>query len=551
VPGLAGHGTEAVAKAVVETPVLIVGAGPVGLTLALDLGWRGIPCTLIEQGDGTIEHPRTGLVAVRTMEFCRRWGIADRVRRCGFPDDYPLSIVFATSMTGALLDRDDYPSMHDMPLPSWAPEKKQRCPQLWLDPILKQAVREHPGVAVKFRWRLESFAELPDHVSAQVTDLATGASVEIRAGYMVGCDGAGSRVRAALDIAMEGNPKLNYSIAVLFRAPELLAHTDKGKAERYIFVGPEGTWGNITVVDGTEIWRLTILGSAEKFDLDAFDPVAWVRRGLGRDDVPFEIISVLPWRRAELVAAHFGTRRIFLAGDAVQIMSPTGGMGMNTGVAGAVDLAWKLAARVRGWGGPTLLDSYEVERKPVALRNLKFSTENFKGWILPQNCDAILDDTAEGAALRRKVGHVLKQALEPEWRCYGIQIGYRYEGSPICIPDGTPPTSDDYIDYVPTARPGARAPHAWLPDGRSTLDLFGRGFTLLCFDDAMGDSVAALQMVAQRRNLPLTVTTIEKQEIAALYELPLVLVRPDGHVAWRGRKVEDAEHIIDRVRGAA
>ena len=190
------------------------------------------------------------------------------------------------------------------------------------------------------------------------------------------CDGIGSAVRNSLGIDMQGNAKLSYSISILVRLPGLLDLIDKGQAERYIFVGSDGTWGNWTVINGTDLWRMTILGTEEKLDLKTFDAAQWIRKGLGRDDVDFEVLSILPWRRSELIAASYRHQRVILAGDAAHTMSPTGGMGMNTGMGDAFDLGWKLDATIKGWGGPRLLDSYEAERRPVAIRNAKFSTHN-------------------------------------------------------------------------------------------------------------------------------------------------------------------------------
>lgn len=532
-----------------STRVLIIGAGPVGLGLGLDLAWRGVDALLLDQGDGYVEHPRTGLVAVRTMEFFRRWGIAEAVRNCGFPDDYALSIVFCTSLNGKLLDRDDFPSMRDTPTPDWTPEKKQRCPQQWLMPILEGAVRERAPGMLRYRHRLDGFEQFPDRVRARVTDLETGEALAVEADYLVGCDGATSAIRSQTGVGWHGKERLNYSMGILVRCPDLICHTRWGEAERYLFTGPEGSWGNLTVIDGREMWRLTVFGSEEKFDLSRFDPAAWMRRALGRDDIPFEVISLLPWRRSEMLADSFRDGRVLLAGDSVHTMSPTGGLGMNTGMGDAADLGWKLQGVVEGWAPPGILDSYTTERRPVAARNARFSTENFKAWVSPKDCSIVLDDTPEAEALRREIGAGLKESTQAEWQSWGLQVGYRYDDSPICIPDGTPAPPDDYSAYTPTARPGARAPHAWLSDGRSTLDLFGRGFVLLRFPGAGETDAAALAEAARTRSVPFDVVTIDDPAVAALYAAPLVLVRPDGHVAWRGRSVPDPAALLDRARG--
>jgi 2-polyprenyl-6-methoxyphenol hydroxylase-like FAD-dependent oxidoreductase len=531
-----------------QVPVLVVGAGPVGLGMGLELAWLGVDSVLVDQGDGSVEHPRTGLIAVRTMELFRRWGLAQRIRDAGFPDDYGLSMVFCTSLNGHLLAREPYPSMRDTPTPPQTPEKKQRCPQSWMQPVLGAAAQASERIDLRFHHRFDGFEQDATGVTSRVTDLHSGRGSTVRSSYLVACDGATSSVRHALGIEMPGR-LLSYSVNVLVRAPGLLGRHRMGPAERYLFVGTEGTWGNLTVVDGDAIWRLTVLGSEEKLDLARFDASHWVRRAFGRDDIEFEVLSVMPWRRSETLAERFRDRRVLLAGDAVHTTSPTGGMGMNTGMQEVLDLGWKLKAAIEGWGGERLLDSYGIERRPVAARNLAFSTRNFNAWKDVPDPRAMCDDTAEGARVRELTGQRLAESTRVEWESLGLQIGHRYEDSPICVPDGSPPTPDDYSVYVPTARPGSRAPHAWLPDGRSTLDLFGPGFTLLVFDLHLGTD--ALEEACARRGLPLRVKRICDRDIADLYECKYVLVRPDGHVGWRGDAIESPGVIVDTVRGAA
>ena len=227
---------------------------------------------------------------------------------------------------------------------------------------------------------------------------------------------------------------------------------------------------------------------------------------------------------------------------------------MNTGIQEVFDLGWKLEAALQGWGGPKLLGSYEIERSPIAKRNIGFSTQNFKAWQDTPDPQAVCDDTEEGARVRAALGRRLRDSTRVEWESMGLQIGYRYEGSPICVPDGTPPTPDDFSEYVPSTRPGSRAPHAWLSDGRSTLDLFGRGFVLLSFNlshmNAAERGIDALEAAFAQREMPMRMVPIAEDAIAKLYERDLVLVRPDGHIAWRGNKVSNAITIADTVRGA-
>ena len=536
--------------ATIETPVLIIGGGPVGLATAIELAWRGVDCTVIEQGDGSVDHPRLGVILTRTMEFCRRWEIVDRVYNCGFNNDYKLNVVYCTDLNGYLLGRDENPSPNELVRPVESPEKRQRCSQIWFNPILEKRAREYDNVTLRHFCKLRSFRSGPDEVQADAVDTKTGESVTFRAHYLIACDGAASTVRQALNVAMLGNPVLSYSINLFVRSSALPSMHDKGEAERYIFVGPHGTWANMTVVDGRELWRVTILGSEKVMDVATFDPQAAIARCMGRSDVPYELISVKPWRRTELTAQKFEHGRVFLAGDSAHTMSPTGGFGMSTGVADSVDLGWKLDAVLNGWGGAHLLESYDEERRPIAIRAAAASARNFRAWVSASETASILDDTPEGAETRERIGQHMLAAGREDWDCLGMQLGYRYEGSPICIADGTPAPPDTVIEYNPTSRPGARAPHAWLKDGRSTLDLYGRGFVLVrSGQDA--PPVEPLVRAACGQSMPLKVIDIEDPEIARLYERKLVLVRPDGHVAWRGDALpSDPALVASAVRGA-
>jgi 2-polyprenyl-6-methoxyphenol hydroxylase-like FAD-dependent oxidoreductase len=531
-------------------PVLVIGGGPVGLALAGDLGWRGIACTLVEQSDGSIYQPRMDLVGIRTMEFCRRWGIVPAVEGSPYPREYAQDNIYLTSLTGYELGRERFPGIGQAPPPKQSPQRRERCPQNMFDPILRAFAASQKSVALRYRTRLVSFTQNADLVRAVVENAETGAREEILARYIVGCDGARSLVRETLGIAMQGNPVLTYTTNVIFRCPHLLSLHDKGKAYRHIFIGPEGTWSTIVAINGRDEWRFSIIGGSEQRDYTTDDIKAAIRRAVGRD-FEFEILSVLPWVRRELVADHYRGGRGFIAGDAVHVMSPTGGFGMNTGIQDVVDLSWKLAATIEGWGGDSLLDSYSIERQPVGMRNVTEASGNLRRMLsVPPHPD-LLDDTPQGAATREKVGREFSETMRREWFTLGAHLGYRYEGSPILWPDGSAAPPDDPRVYVPTARPGHRAPHAWLADGRSTLDLFGRGFALLGFGVDAAEAAPLLE-AARQRHLPLTFTAIAEPHIAAIYERKFVLVRPDGHVAWRGDHMpEDALCVIDVVRGAA
>src|SRR5579862_4134852 len=514
-----------------EIPVLIVGAGPVGLALAGDLGWRGRRCVIIEQGDGSIYQPRMDFVGVRTMEFCRRWGIVDWVEHSPYPRDYPQDNMYLTALNGYELGRERFPAMQDEVPPPQSPQHRERCPQNMFDPILLRFCKSLPSVTLRYRTRLLGFTQDAAGVTAELEDLDSGKRETIRALYLVGCDGAASPVREGLGIQMHGKPVITYTTNVIFRCPNLVSLHNKGKGYRHIFVGPEGTWATIVAINGRDQWRFSLIGNAEKKTFTTDEIKAAIRRAAGFD-FEFEILSVLPWVRRELVAEHFGKGRVFLAGDAVHLMSPTGGFGMNTGIQDAVDLSWKLDASLAGWAGPRLLGSYEIERRPVGLRNVAEASGNLGRMRSPGENKALLDPTPEGDALRKKLGREFTEAMTREWHTLGIHLGYRYDDSPVVVPDGTPAPPLEVMNYVQTARPGARAPHVWLKDGRSTLDLFGRGFVLLRLG-AGAPAAKPLLDAAAARGVPLTEVALDEPEVARAYERKLVLVRPDGHVAWR------------------
>src|SRR5262245_22243013 len=539
-------------RPVMTTPVLIVGAGPVGLALAGDLGWRGNACTIIEKTDGRIEHPKMDLIGVRTMEFCRRWGIAEDVRDAPYPPDYPQDYIWLTSLTGYELGRERFPGRGREPCPPEGPQKRERVPQDMFDPIIKRFATSFPSVTLLHHTELITFEEKPDRAIATVRDNLSGATRTLEAQYLVGTDGGASLVREQLGIGMSGHPALTYTTNVIFRCPDFTSLHDKGEAYRFIFIGPEGTWLTIVAINGADRFRMSIVGSADKVTHTEADIHAVLRRAMGKD-FDCEILSVMRWVRRELVADSYGRGRAYLAGDAVHLTSPTGAMGMNTGMQDAVDLGWKLDAVLKGWAGPDLLASYERERKPVAVRNIKASTDNLERMLAPRTTHKpppeVFEPGPKGDAARKAYGNWYTELMSHEWFMNGYHLGYRYDDSPIVVPDGTPAPPLEGKTYTPTARPGARAPHVWLADGRSTLDLYGRGFVLLRLgtDAPAGES---LVRAARERGVPLEVVTIEASDVLQAYERALVLVRPDGHVAWRAdAEPADANALIDRVRG--
>src|SRR5262245_7038026 len=506
---------------------------------------------MIEQTDGTITTPKMNEVNVRTMEFCRRWGIAEAVQNCPFPADHPIDAVFVTNLAGYELGRVPRPARNSAQPEPFSPVRFQVCSQIWFDPILQTFARSLPSVTLLYRHRLEVFEQSSDAVSADIVDLATGARRRVEADYLVGCDGANSIVRTALGIELVGAGTIGHPVHMFFRTPRLLERLGRAPGTFFFPIDQEGVWGSLRVIDPVNgLWRLMVDRTDGARTAESVDKAFYLRRALGRD-IEVEWLGVSIWHRRSVVAERYSRGRVFLAGDAVHQLSPTGALGMNSGIGDAVDLGWKLAATFDGWGGARLLNSYDTERRPIGVRNVKIATgyylsnESFAG--VP---DAIDQDTSEGARQRRELGERLMRDVGPEFRTIGSQIGYRYEASPICIPDGTAAPPDAADTYVPSARPGARAPHVWLGDGRSILDLFGRGFVLLRLAGAQ--SGADLEAAAAARGVPLTTWTLNEPEAAQLYQNRLVLIRPDGHVAWRSdTPPPDPAGLIDQVRGAA
>jgi 2-polyprenyl-6-methoxyphenol hydroxylase-like FAD-dependent oxidoreductase len=538
-----------------RVPVLIVGGGPVGLALAGELGWRGIGCELIEQTDGTIASPKMNEVNARSMEICRRWGIADKVFDCPFPADWPLDVAFVTSLAGYELSRLPRPGRSAQAAPPESPHRMQACSQIWFDPILREFAGGFPAVCLRHRARLDGFEQNGHGVLARVTDLASGQTEAVEAEYLVGCDGAASVVRRSLGIELDGQGTIGHPINMFFRAQNLVERCGKRPATFFLGIDETGLWGSLRIIDPVNgLWRLMIDSTDGAATPDTVDRALYLRRALG-SDFPVDWVDVNIWRRRSALAESYGRGRVFLAGDAVHQLSPTGGMGMNTGVADAADLGWKLAAVLQGWGGPALLESYDAERRPVGERAVRMATSFYKNSEnFPKGQSDLIENSGKGKRLRAQVGEQLLRAIGPEFRTIGLQLGYRYEDSPICVGDGTPAPPDDPADYVPSARPGSRAPHIFLCDAvpratsRSILDLYGRGFTLLRFPGSPDPSPMAV--AAQARGVPLSVELVDEAPAAALYERKLVLVRPDGHVAWRADTLpEDALALVDRVRG--
>jgi len=530
-----------------ETCVLIVGGGPVGLTAAIELGWRGVPAILVTEKLETARHPKCNTTNSRSMEHFRRLGIAKDLRAAALPAHIVRASAYVTRFCGHEFGRLPRP-YYDWPTPEFANHVSQM--------VLEQKLRAHaeraPGIGVHFGWKLVAFEADSDGVLATV-ESTSGESRRIEAHYMIGADGAGSSVRRALGIgligedgtdqrAFMGGTMLSYYI----RSPELIARSRRVPTHSTWIINAEMR-GLMFSQDGKEHW-VVHYQVPNAVDWRTLDARTIVRKMLGCD-VDFDIISGGPWTGGlALVAERYRSGNIFLAGDAAHLFTPLGGMGMNTGIGDVMNLCWKIAAVEQGWAGPHLLDSYEIERRPIGLRNSRFGVQCSRvmdGWFVPPNFE---DDTPEAERARAALGEQVMVEDAPQYLSAGLQLGERYEPSPIVCASPTPPPEDRWDSYTPLDRPGARAPHVWLAPDRSLYDLLGAGFTLLVFGEAKG--VAALETAAAARKMPLKTVRLEARH--ELYRTALVLVRPDQHIAWRGDDMGDAEAaaICDRIRGS-
>jgi 2-polyprenyl-6-methoxyphenol hydroxylase-like FAD-dependent oxidoreductase len=527
-----------------ETDVLIVGGGPVGLALASELRYQGIDCILIEQTDGEVTDPKVSTVGPRSMEFCRRWGIAQQIRDAGWDVHHTLDVAWVTSVGGHEIYRAHFPCYAKRKLPTYSPELEQVCPQNWFAPVFYNFLGEYQDGLIKFLSRLDSFEQNDDGAIAQITDLKTGKTETIRSKYLVACDGAGSPVRKACGVGVPSLHPTTVFQSVVFRAPELAAQMGKNHAMVYFLMNPV-IQEPLRAVDGKSLYRLILKPNADGCVRDATEAI----RAAISIDTPFEIVSNQPWYLTHRVADKFRVGNIFFVGDSAHTLSPSGGFGMNTGIGDAVDLGWKLAATIKGWAGSGLLDTYEIERRAIALRNVEEANKNLERTQKRGIPPIITSDSPEGEQIRQEIAQGMERSqVKREFDAPGVHYGFRYE-SPIIISNGelTPP-NDDPFEWQQSTYPGCRAPHAWLLPDKSTLDLFGNGFVLMCFDSMQ--ETEKLTQICQDKVIPLTFHHIQNPEIAKLYQRKYVLVRPDGHVAWRGDVLpEDAEALIDRVRG--
>ena len=552
------------ASDVKQIPVAIVGGGPVGLMLALFLDHYGVRSVVFNGEPEVRRHPKGSTHNSRTMEHHRRLGIAKQIRDLSLPIDRPTHVTYYTRLTGWRLGRIAMPSEADKrravahaAATDQVPEPILRANQMYGEMFLLAHARTRPNITIRFGWQADKFDDDADGVTVEA-QAPGGARESWRAQYLVGCDGGRSFVRRSLALRYNGFAKLDSPYyggrmnATYLRAPTF--YRDRVAHEhgwQYWVVNPEVRATIITLNSDDEflVFSKAADDSAPPTDAAMAD---LFRRAVGAD-LPIQVIGHWPWTAGiALVAERFIAGRVVLAGDAAHLFTPTGGFGMNSGMDDASNLAWKLAALVQGWGGAGLLQSYEIERRPVAERNTIAARDLNKHLATMPIHPAMEQDTPEGAAARHVVSEHLKTFGE-EFASIGVQLGARYDGSPIIIANGAPPT-DDYVRYTPSGVPGGRAPHYWTGPGRDTgdslYDQLGRGFTLLRLGGSAADT-APIEDAARKLKVPLTVLDVPGGDARDLYGCDLALIRPDQYVAWRGNAPPaDPDRMIARVVGA-
>ncbi|MGV0960877.1 MAG: FAD-dependent oxidoreductase [Limnohabitans sp.] len=542
--------------------VLIAGGGPCGLMLAIELGRRNIRCLLVDAKPGTAFNPQANATQARTMEHFRRLGFAHDIRSMGLPPDHPTDIAYLTRFAGTELARLRLPTAAAAPQAiknmsgAWsAAELPHRVSQKYVEVCLHHHAQQQASVEMRYGWQLQGFEDLGTGVQAVVQAVDGGEPVHVNAAYLVGADGARSFVRGQLGIAWGGATGVKRKfmggkmLAVYLKAPNFYARNPNDRAWMYVVVNPE-LRAFIMSVDGVSefAFHIQMADDATTDALTEADARRLFSQAFGQA-IDIEILSMATWLAGHaLVAESFQKGRVFLGGDAAHLFTPTGGLGYNTAVEDAVNLSWKLASVLKGQAPAALLDSYEAERRPLAVRNTGYARQFADSIGLFEAAPELEDHSPQGEQARAVASDYLNGHVRREFNIPGVTFGGRYDGSPIILGDGSTAPPDAANHYVPCATPGGRPPHAWLPDGRSLYDTFNFEWTLLSLGPQPPDA-RAFEQSAQAMGLDLKVVHHASAEILALYEAALVLIRPDQIVAWRGHDAQQAPSILSQVLG--
>ena len=543
---------------VVETQVVVVGGGPVGLTLAMDLARRGIRTVVAElRHKGEPPSVKCNHVSARSMEIFRRLGVSKAVREAGLPADYPNDVSYRVSFTGKELSRIPIPCRSERYTArggpdTWWPtaEPPHRINQIYLEPTLSAHAETIAGLTLLNRVEIRSFEQTPDGVTAQGIQLDNNQTITICADFLVGCDGGRSTIRRMIGAKLSGTAEVQRVQSTYIRAPSLLSMTDLKPSWATFSLNPVRS-GNVYAIDGRETWLVHNYLKPDEHEIDSVDRDWALRKILGVGaDFSYEIIRKEDWIGRRLVADKFREGRIFICGDAAHLWVPMAGYGMNAGIADAANLAWLLAAHLSGWAPADILDAHEAERLPITEQVSVFAMNHALSLSrqrseVPDNIDA--DDEA-GERARIALGKSAYDLNVQQYCCGGLNFGYYYDKSPIIAYDeGTPPTYG-MADFTPSTVPGCRVPHIWLDDGRSLYDALGPDYTLLRFDAAI--DVSDLMSEAARAQVPIKLLDVASSESAGIYDRSLVLARPDQHVAWRGNlPPRDPRELIDLISG--
>ena len=485
------HDHPAATSQSVKTSVLIVGAGPVGLTLAMDLARRGIAAVIVEvRSAGEPPSVKCNHVSSRSMEVFRRLGVAPMLRDAGLPADYPNDCAYRTTTTGIELSRIPIPCRRDRytatdgPDTDWpTAEPPHRINQIYMEPVLFAHANGIDGLTILNRTAFEDFHETADGIVAMARHLDTDTSFRIDAEFIVGCDGARSIVRKTIDATLQGTPVIQRVQSTYVRAPALLGMMDQ-PAWMTLSLNPRRC-GTVVAIDGRETWLIHNHLNREDETFESVDRDQSIRAILGvGPDFEYEILSREDWVGRRLVADRFRRGRAFICGDAAHLWMPYAGYGMNAGIADATNLAWLLAACLQGWADPAILNAYEAERLPITEQVSRFAMD-MAGKVLGQRRavpDEIEHPGVAGDAVRRQVGRAAYDLNVQQYCCGGLNFGYFYDRSPIIAYDGAEPPTYTMADFTPSTVPGCRVPFSALPDGRPVYDALGPGYTLLRLD---------------------------------------------------------------------